>query len=507
MKKKYYYFLEKREVTLGDVIEYEGMSLTVTEDLIRDLPNLFERIDKFVMGEPYVVKGGSGVKAIYFYAGVHEEKYVFEALNSINGIILNNPIENYKPIASNMYVSYLEIENQFQLASDSVVRNKGFEIGKVYLGISGQHAIYCGINENDLLTFELLTAEGAKEKEYYPENYIPKTENGFWAFKEIENQFNRTQIEGYQIPVKEHELLTKAKRDYPVGTRYNSLGGWCNRKIKCTNGFTYNKNCDQRTIDYNGTVIYKRAEDKWANKYLFTTEDERKIYQNDPFYYVSDGNESTVEPIWEVVHIEDGLTELKDGFHKSTHLFSTLEAADNFIEDSILFVTEDEVNVFRGDKVTAVNINSNTIESTSFFKGNSTYFKYFSTRELAEEYIESLKEKTLEDYENNLMTKETIITGYNGISKHDFYMFLKKEDPKLYYLKVLQLIADDLNKGLTLPESQDQTYTINLEYDKQYGCILSWGSGNTSKVVFATSELAEEAIKIMGDKLDFIYKY
>jgi hypothetical protein len=94
MKKKYYYFLEKRKVTLGDVIEYEGMSLTVTEDLIRDLPSLFEKVNKFVIGEPYVVKGGSGVKSIYFYAGVHEGYCVFEALNPDNGIVLNNPIEN-----------------------------------------------------------------------------------------------------------------------------------------------------------------------------------------------------------------------------------------------------------------------------------------------------------------------------------------------------------------------------------------------------------------------------
>lgn len=121
----------------------------------------------------------------------------------------------------------------------------------------------------------------------------------------------------------------------------------------------------------------------------------------------------------------------------------------------------------------------------------------FSTKEAAEEYIAKHKEKTLEDYENFLLTFKTPL-----------YAELKSREPALYWTKILQLIANDLNGSWEPPvSSEDQTFTVNLNEWGEYDCDGSWGVGSSGKIAFNSIKSAKKAIKILGEEnLDKIYK-
>lgn len=163
-----------------------------------------------------------------------------------------------------------------------------------------------------------------------------------------------------------------------------------------------------------------------------------------------------------------------------------------------LFTTEDGVEIFEGDKCWFINsrelIKDENIDETNYgyWEGGSCdpLSKYFSTREAAEEYIAKHKEKTLKDYENELYAV-TSISGYS------VYSWLKDNDKKLYYTKVLQLIADDL-KG----EVDDSIEIICAP--NYYSTVHA--SMSRSSVKFSSKSAAQKAIKIMGDKLNYIYK-
>jgi len=114
-------------------------------------------------------------------------------------------------------------------------------------------------------------------------------------------------------------------------------------------------------------------------------------------------------------------------------------------------------------------------------------FSLFSTKEAADEYIAKYKEKTLAYYENKLLS----------IKNYAFYSKLKKTEPKLYWLKVLQIIADDLNDG---EGGNVEIYLENGKYNTESGS-MTFGSP-----IFSSLHPADKAIKIMGDKLDYIYK-
>ena len=163
-----------------------------------------------------------------------------------------------------------------------------------------------------------------------------------------------------------------------------------------------------------------------------------------------------------------------------------------------LFTTEDRVDIYEGDKCWFINsrelIKDENIDEANYgyWEGGSCdpLSKYFSTREAAEEYIAKHKEKTLKDYENELYAV-TSISGYS------VYSWLKDNDKKLYYTKVLQLIADDL-KG----EVDDSIEIICAP--NYYSTVHA--SMSRSSVKFSSKSAAQKAIKIMGDKLNYIYK-
>jgi hypothetical protein len=292
-----------------------------------------------------------------------------------------------------------------------------------------------------------ITINGMADSEWYKVGQIYPVYS-----TEEENIFNILDSEGYhewdkqmvwnyfEPSTKEAWLLQEAKRKYPIGAVVWSLGGSGKQRIMSSN---FKFRCSDRlSIEHHSDcLVYKNG--KWAEiikEPLFTTEDGENIYDGDGYFTV-------------------------DKNYKIT--FS---------------VAKPEYIYFR------------TIAR-------------FSTLKAAEEYIAKHKEKTLEDYENTLIYKNIgnldKSSHYNGfthnITKNLFYRLLKENEPKLYWTKVLQLIADDLNQEFGLRQ-----WVIEL-YDDGYN-IDSYTYFSFGAIKFSHKEAAVKASKIMGDKLDYIYK-
>ena len=107
------------------------------------------------------------------------------------------------------------------------------------------------------------------------------------------------------------------------------------------------------------------------------------------------------------------------------------------------------------------------------------------------------EEKTLADYEMILL---------NPIGKDNpivsAYQWLKLADHKIYWLKVLSLIADDLN------EKYEQEGYCHIEFNKNFGCPEAKPRANCGvtpgEVIFYSVDAAKTAIRIMGDSLKFL---
>ena len=154
------------------------------------------------------------------------------------------------------------------------------------------------------------------------------------------------------------------------------------------------------------------------------------------------------------------------------------------------FTTEDGVGIY-GDMKTYL-VHPNDSGDIRFWhcswdgdsKGDGN--KYFYHKENALAYIEKHREKTLEDYENSL-----------GLSVWNWF---KPHELKLYYTKILQLIADDLNDGRYIHERGRVSFHIN----KEGGVNLHMGD-DEGCVYFKSKELAEKARDILGDKLECLF--
>jgi hypothetical protein len=174
-----------------------------------------------------------------------------------------------------------------------------------------------------------------------------------------------------------------------------------------------------------------------------------------------------------------------------------------------LFVTEDGVEIFEGDEYLYIN-DAFDINVICAIKGcQSEYVKArFSTREAAEEYIAKHKGKTLEDYENILLQNfSKVEVDVVMVDKSDMYLWMKEYEEKSYYSIVLQLIADDLNGESEPKLGNDGVCAINFDWrgDGKYN-VDSWEATHTGKVLFSDRVNCKKAIKIMGDKLNYIYK-
>ena len=165
------------------------------------------------------------------------------------------------------------------------------------------------------------------------------------------------------------------------------------------------------------------------------------------------------------------------------------------------FTTEDGVSIY-GDMRTYMVYSDLTMSNVSMNnEGTNGMIKYFYHKENALAYIEKHKEKTLKDYENMLL--RTNINSINAREVCWFYNTLKGKEPKLYYTKILQLIADDLNNGWVADFNDGNQIKHHLQEDGD--TALAYAINRQGVVYFKTLELAEKARAILGDNVKFLF--
>ncbi len=264
-------------------------------------------------------------------------------------------------------------------------------------------------------------------------------DNKEWTVRNWQSNYLHLNNNCFELTTKaewnKQELLDKAKRDYPVGTI-----------IKTKYGI-------------------------------------HKVLENKPF----------------VCPREDSIIQIKtDRFSHGTNIYSTKNGWAEILP--LKFTTEDGVGIYGDMKTYAVAKGDLDIDNSEIYGGTSPCFKYFYHKENALAYIEKLKEKTLKDYEDILLNdKNLILIDDTAAFKGYFYKYLKEGEPKLYYTKILQLIADDLNDGWVADFS-------NYE-DKWF--IKGGGSDwvtqhNYGAVPFKTRELSKKARVILGNKVKYL---
>ena len=172
------------------------------------------------------------------------------------------------------------------------------------------------------------------------------------------------------------------------------------------------------------------------------------------------------------------------------------------------FTTEDGVNIYGDMKTYIVKITSLRLEKQESWDGKGKNNKYFYHKENALAYIEKHKEKSLVDYEKILLHDRNLILIEKNIAfKGSFYQRLKENEPKLYYTKILQLIADDLNGGWVADFSDNKEKWLIKE--RTSNCTMGtsgWTErDNCGAVPFKTMELSEKARAILGDKVKYLF--
>ena len=150
------------------------------------------------------------------------------------------------------------------------------------------------------------------------------------------------------------------------------------------------------------------------------------------------------------------------------------------------FTTEDGVDIYGDMKTYAVAKGDLDVDNPEIYGGNSTSFKYFYHKENALAYIKKHREKSLEDYESSLSLS---VWGW-----------FKIHEPKLYYIKILQLIADHLNDGWVADFSKGGTKWFIKEVDSDWTILHNYGA-----VYFKSKELSEKARAILGNNVKYLF--
>jgi hypothetical protein len=240
------------------------------------------------------------------------------------------------------------------------------------------------------------------------------------------------------------ELLKEAKLKYPVGTRYISTYAG---KIYTLCGIIMFSSDESRVVNPSGGTLYQNG--KWATilQPIFKTQDGVDMYEGDKFYGVYQ-------------HINTLISHSNSLSYKFT-------------------------------------VGSNA--------PNSDDAIWFSTKQLAQDYINANKVKTLSDYEDMLSIGNHILnsSAERSIPRKNFYVYLKISEPKLYWTKVLELIAEDLN-GNWNKVNMIKGHFIYIDetgYIKTRNTSIRYGIQ-----YFKTKDYAHKAAELMGGKLDIIYK-
>lgn len=164
------------------------------------------------------------------------------------------------------------------------------------------------------------------------------------------------------------------------------------------------------------------------------------------------------------------------------------------------FTTEDGVDIYGDMKTYAVHVESLKLLGSITHSGDSPEnYKYFYHKENALAYIRKLREKTLDDYEEILAKSESSIILSGNSSYFSIYSWIRDNEPKLYYTKILQLIADDLNGVRYIHERGQTSFHISK------GEVNLHMGADEGAVYFKSRKLVEKAREILGDKINYLY--
>lgn len=175
-----------------------------------------------------------------------------------------------------------------------------------------------------------------------------------------------------------------------------------------------------------------------------------------------------------------------------------------------IITSSDNVAIYEGDACFAV---------TSDFKLHPKIVKclddvekdeiLFFNESNAKEWVRLNKPKTIYDYEIMLVENPQTVDAFdqNGLDVELHYATMKTLDPHLYWLEVLRVIADDLNKNHS-NSSVDVYWWIT--YDAKRGKYCTNAISKTYLIMwscFKYRQDAEKAIELLGiNRLDIILK-
>lgn len=311
---------------------------------------------------------------------------------------------------------------------------------------------------------------------------------------------------------KKEYLLQCTKDKYPKGTRFISiLDGVTTHNVNENSIITFGEYVypytgvvDIYAIQIDGHIVYLYTQ--WAEiiKPILRSHDGVDIYQYKVFYVVNKNHYTLYSKSF--THCNNVSSEINKDFEECI-LFSTIEAAEKWIDDNTV-LTSDNVRVGLTDTVYVchsllnhihnIECHFNPIKACNINQYGNKHWMYFSSAEARDKWIEENKQvvKDLAYYEDKLITYKTPL-----------YVELKVKEPKLYYTKILQLIADDLND-----KNFDKLNMSVCKYFIRYDSIIDkYDVSNFSflldnSICFDSTKKANQATEIMGDKLDFIYK-
>jgi hypothetical protein len=149
------------------------------------------------------------------------------------------------------------------------------------------------------------------------------------------------------------------------------------------------------------------------------------------------------------------------------------------------------LEIYPGESVYLVHNKTFTVEKLDniHFRIDPKYTVFCNLRD-AEEWVEKNRIKSLEEYCHEMFITDPV-----------FYTQLKDKEPKLYWTKVLQRIADELNKGRDLTKANKWFLSFNNWGDV---AIMKHEVVNYGLVYFASCVDAQRASEIMGKKLAFV---
>jgi len=164
------------------------------------------------------------------------------------------------------------------------------------------------------------------------------------------------------------------------------------------------------------------------------------------------------------------------------------------------------VTIYDGDTYFMVNAEYDIMKIKA--GENTDISKLFATETSAELWIKENNPRRIEYYENILLLNDEEVKIPHDFTANlwELYYWLKLTEPKLYWKKVYQLIADDLNDGWK-PDWNNYTqlkYNVYVYEDKYE--ISNCKFYNHGETYFKSADVTSKAVHLMGDNIKNLFR-